>query len=416
VESGAASPSADDSRRRLDLIAAALLGFGVAILLHALYQNRLRYRTASFYDYYPWSLELRLGGDPWIPADNPAYRPHPRIPHHRYCNYPPAFVAAFQPLTLLEARPAYWIWQAVLLASLAGATLMLVGELRPRGLAAYLLALAAVLMFPETYGALYESEPTFLLLALVVAAWRLDRRDRAAAAGLALAVATLLKMYPGLVGVYFLLRRRWATVGWSIVFALAGLVLSNLRYEYEFLHFGVPVFGRDYWLLQERQVSILAYLRWVASLIHLGPPSGAAALAWLGATAIACLALIAAAARATSQSRGSGELDAMCLGIWIGAALMISPLAWAHELPLMFPIWLGTTAAIARDADWRNGGVALLAFGLALIYATYFAAPLRRQHLFFIAALATYAGACLAIARWSRAGIPAGDAMTSTAA
>ncbi len=416
MDSAAAQSSANDSPRRLDPIAAALLAIGVAILLHALYQNRLRYSTASFYDYYPWSLELRLGGDPWIPADNPAYRPHPGIPHHRYCNYPPAFVVAFQPLTLLAPRPAYWIWQAILVASLAGATLMLAGAMRPRGHAPYLFALAAVLMFPETYGALYESEPTFLLLVLVVAAWRLDRRDHSAPAGLALAAATLLKMYPGLVGLHFLLRRRWATVGWSIVFALAGLVLSNLRYEYEFLHFGVPIFSRDYWLLQERQVAILAYLRWVASIVHPGVPSGAAAIAWLGATALACLALIVTAALATTRSHGSDELDVMCLGIWLGAALMVSPLAWAHELPLMLPIWLGAAAAIARGAAWRNAGVALLIVGLALIYATYFTSPLRRQHMFFIAALATYAGACLALGEWSRTGIPAGDAMLARAA
>jgi Glycosyltransferase family 87 len=406
VDSEAARPRADLLRRHIDLIAALLLAIGVAILLHALYQNRLRYRTASFYDYYPWSLELRLGGDPWIPADNPAYRPHPGIPHHKYCNYPPAFVAAFQPLTLLEPRPAYWIWQAILIASLALAALMLVAEMRPHGRAPYLIALAALLLFPETYGALYESEPTFLLLALVVAAWWLDKRELPAVSGPALAVATLLKMYPGLVGLYFLLRKRWAMLGWSIVLAVVGLVFTNLRYEYEFIHFGVPIFGRDYWLLQERQIAILANLRWIMSVIHPGAPSGAAAVAWLGATALACLALIAAAARATRQSAASMELDVMCLGIWIGAALMISPLAWAHELPLMFPIWLGAAAAIARGAEWRNAGVALLAVGLALIYAAYFASPLRRQHLFFIAALATYAGACLAVARWSREQTP----------
>jgi glycosyl transferase family 87 len=401
VSSEADAPRADFLRRHIDLIAAVLLALGVVILLHALYQNRLRYRTASFYDYYPWSLELRLGGDPWIPADNPAYRPHPGIPHHRYCNYPPAFVAAFEPLTLLDVRPAYWIWQAILIASLAAATLMSVGELRPHGRAPYLFALAAVLLFPETYGALYESEPTFLLLALMVAAWWLDRREKTALAGLALAAAALLKMYPGLLGLYFLLRRRWATVGWSFAFGVLGLVASNLRHEYEFIHFGVPIFGRDYWLLQERQVAVLAFLRWVSSLVHPRPPSSAVAAVWLAATAVACLAMIAAAARATWQSRGRVELDVMCLGIWIGAALMISPLAWAHELPLMFPIWLGAAAAIARGSEWRTAGVALLVIGLVLIYVTYFASALRREHLFFIAAIATYAGACLAVTRWS---------------
>ncbi len=404
--------AASGRSRGLERLTAIALAAGVVVLAHTLYQNRLRYRRVSFSDYYPWSLELRLGGDPWIPAHDPSYRPHPGIPHRDLCNYPPLFLIAFEPVTFLKPQAGYWVWQAFLIVSLLSATILLVHEARPPpGPAPYLLAVAGVLLFPETYGALYESQPTFILLLLLVAAWVLDRHEHPAGAGLALAVATLLKMYPGLVGLYFLVRRRWPTVAWSVAFAIAGILLSNLRHEYELMHFGVPVAG--YWFIQDRAIGILQNLRSLVTALQPGPTavasplggapslSAGATMVWYGAAAVLYLIVAAMAVLATLQGCERVELGAMCLGIWMTAALLYSPIAWAHETPLLFPIWLGAAIVIAKGARWQKPGGALLVLGLVAMIAPYFASPLRRMHMFFFATVLTYVAACILVSTWS---------------
>ena len=68
---------------------------------------------------------------------------------------------------------------------------------------------------------------TPMLLALLCASWFCARWERPAAAGLWLALAALLKLYPAAAGGYFLFGRRWRALGWTIGFFAAGVLLTN---------------------------------------------------------------------------------------------------------------------------------------------------------------------------------------------
>lgn len=403
------------ARGRGTIAALALVVIGGGLLARALYQDRFRYDKSDFYSYYAWSRDLRTGGDPWAP---PSFSPRPeaaggaaapdaargagRLP---YCNYTPAFCLVFSPLTLLEPPNAYWIWQALQIGSLALAILLVLGEIAPHAAPSRrAAAVASALLFPHVYGTLYEAQPTPMLLLLVAGAWVCARRDRPAPAALLLSAAALLKLYPAAVGGYFLFRpggagprrRRFASrmLVWCAIFGAIGLLASGAGHWLKFLRYGVPIFDQPELLRQERQIaissslySLLGWLRGTSS-----PPGWYA----LAATAIADLAVIGSGAAIARRARDDAASDGLCLSLWLMAALLLSPLGWAHETVFFLPLYLFAAAYLVRgEARW--GATVVVGLGLAGLVVPYFWVVLRHLHGFFLATAISYAGACMLI-------------------
>ena len=389
------------------LVTFAPLLTGFLLVARASYKNRERFRAVCMSEFYDWSAELRAGGDPWSSGDV-SYRPPAGVIHRGECNYPPLFLRAFEPLTLMPPVTAYWVWQSILIASLMVATLLMMRELGPpAGVAPYALALGAALMLPEVYGALYESEPTLLLLALLVAAWICDRRERSWAAGLMLALAALLKIYPALAGGYFLARRRWATIAWTIAFGIAGLVLSNIGDQRRFLNASLlhsVWLSDDRWLRNDRSIATLSNIRTVLDWLYGRALPHEAFGLWYGLTAAADILLLVPSFYLTFRTSRDRELDAPCFGLWLCAAIMISPIAWGHYLPLLIPLLLGVAMLMMRRPRFNTSGALMLALGLIGSTAAYFWSPLCRLHAFFIATLLMYLGACLLVSGWNTDG------------
>lgn len=385
---------------------------GLSILALTSYNNRLHYQTVSLSEFYAWAYELRMGGDPWLSPHDPAFRNIPGVAHLGHCNYPPAFLLAFEPLTALTPIAAYWIWYGIIVASLLLATVLLTRELGPPASSSYLLAIGAVLIFPEVYGSLYESQPTFLLLALVVVAWVCDRRGSSAPAGLALAIGALLKLYPALAGGYFLVRRRWITLGWATLFGIAGMMLVNVRYQRDYAHYGILTsvwLSDDAWLRNARSIAMLSNLRAILDWLYGGPLPRHAMTLWLGLTALADLLVIAAVVEVTIRARDRRELDALCLGLWLVAAIIVSPIAWGHYLPFAIPLLLGLAACVGCGARPHPVGAVLVVSGLSGTILPYFSSPMRQLHMLFWATLLIFTGACLVVSGYSKPTLPISD-------
>jgi hypothetical protein len=107
---------------------------------------------------------------------------------HTFPN-PPPLAWMIAPLTVLPFGPAYAVWTLVGLASVVVAWAIAAPY---RGLARFALLLTAVAIWPVHYS-LILGQPTPEIIALAAAAWWLLERDRAALAGIALALATGLK-------------------------------------------------------------------------------------------------------------------------------------------------------------------------------------------------------------------------------
>jgi alpha-1,2-mannosyltransferase len=161
--------------------------------------------------------------------------------------YPPPVAALFAPFALLfptDPRAANWLWAAIGAAILVWSVLRIaalerIGECYPmfadRG---RWWLVAAAFAFPPVVDELVVGNVHLLLLGLLTLAWVGLRSGSAAARGQALAgasigVASAVKVFPGLLLVWLLLQRRFASVGWAVAgavaFALVALPLTGLE-------------------------------------------------------------------------------------------------------------------------------------------------------------------------------------------
>ena len=83
-----------------------------------------------------------------------------------------------------------------MLCLVAAVLLLARGNDPPLGAAPTIIVLSLVLLSRQFAGALVDAQVTPMLLVLLSASWFCARRERPAAAGLCLALAALLKLYP----------------------------------------------------------------------------------------------------------------------------------------------------------------------------------------------------------------------------
>jgi len=371
----------------LAIVAALSLAQRISAVSH-------RYDDVDFTFFYGWWTDYSSGGDPWTVSIKPTDL-RPGLSRPRYCNYPPFFVEAFSPLARLDQKTAFWIWQAAQMLCLAGAVLMLArGSDPPLGAAPAIIVLSLVLLSRQFAGALVHAQVTPMLLALLSASWLCARRGRPAAAGLWLALAALLKLYPVTAGGYFLFARRWRALAWTIGFFAAGVLLTNPMRWLDLARLELPV---SYQIVAHAELTVLAFVR--KCVAHFAGTTIAAAPLFevLGLTALIDLALLAIAAAATIAGHTRADLDGLIFGLWVALALLVSPLAWIPETLLLLPAylfgmlaaWDGFQPSEAARQIALIGGAAMLAGCIAtgLIKAV--------PHPGFPVLLAAYLGAAL---------------------
>ena len=221
--------------RRLPIttIVAAILALVAAIsLAQRLPAISHRYDQFDFTVFYGWWSDYSSGGDPWTDMRGPMHG----------CNQPPSFVETFSPLARLDRKTAFWIWQAAQFLCVVAAVLLLArGNDPPLGAAPTIIVLSLVLMSRPFAGAMVWSQIAPMLLALLCAAWFCAREESPAAAGMFLALAALLKLFPAGAAGYFLFGRRWRALGWTIGFFVAGVLLTNPVHWIELVTHGLPI-------------------------------------------------------------------------------------------------------------------------------------------------------------------------------
>ena len=383
--------------RRLPIstIAAAVLAIVAAVsLAQRVPAASHRYEDLDFETFYGWWTDYSSGVDPWI-GETKQVDSKPHLSRRRDCNNTPFFVEVFSPLARLDQKTAFWIWEDSQTICLVAAVILLArGSDPPLGAATTIIVLSLVLLSRQFAGELVYAQVTSMLLVLLSASWFCARRERPAAAGLCLALAALVKLYPVTVGGFFLFDRRWRTLGWAIAFFAAGVLLTNPTHWIELATQGLPV---SYQKVAESELTVLAFVRKSAAHFAGTTIASAPLPAVIAITALIDVALLAVAAAATTISRGRADLDGLLFGLWIALALLMSPLAWIQETLLLIPAYLfGTLAAWdgfqRRDATGQilliAGSVILAGCiatalikalphpGFAMLLGSYFAAAL----------------------------------------
>jgi len=274
--------------------------------------------------------------------------------------YPPPLAALVTPFAAVfptDPIPALWIWSGLAAIVLVATVVALarsehLGGRLPivDGGWAWLLV-AAAFALPPVIDELVNGNVHLFLAGLFALAWLGLRRHDATgdrAAGIALGVATVIKLFPGLLLVWLVLRGRWRPVGWSIV---GILVLSLVT---------LPITGIQPWLdyptvlaNMAAPIDVSASLSptvWLAPVIGFGT-------ARLVVLAIVLVALAWVARRADERT---GFAAAVVL------ALLATPALWTHYLSiLVVPLLLALGAGVAP---------ALVALAYLLLSAGYQAA------------------------------------------
>ncbi len=315
--------------------------------------------------------------------------------------YPPPLAALVTPLHLLfpdDYRAAAWIWAAagaliVVACVLALARSERLGERHPllAGRGVWLLV-AAAFAFPPVVGELVLGNVHILLLGLLTVAWLGIRRGDSGGdsrrdsrgewiAGLAVGAAAIVKVFPALLLLWFLLTRRWRAAAGFVVAVVALAVVTFpitraqpwLDYPTVLANLGAPVDTRD----------TLAPTVWLATAIGFTPARliitalGIAIVAWSSlrsapvlsfATAVAVSVLIAPAVYQHYLAvlvlplilglAAGAWLPAVAIAyllMWGGQQDALGDLSWIvnRALPTLGALLLVAVLAAGRGNNWR---------------------------------------------------------------
>ncbi|HJU28748.1 MAG TPA: glycosyltransferase family 87 protein [Candidatus Binataceae bacterium] len=296
-----------------------------------------RYDRFNFSSFYNWGDEYNRGEPVWA-----SVRPRRKLQFtaEYFCNYTPFFVETFSPLSRLDEKTAHTVWQLTQVAVLVAALLLLARTAEPRLDWPEGVAFAAIgVTFQSVRNLLWGSQWSPVLLLLLILSWRSSRRERPYVAGFWLAAATLLKLYPGMLGGYFALRRRWREVVSSAVLFLLGVIGSGPRHWMEFWRYGTPhSFARIASPIMALDLSAILPNVYRVVADSSGHPYSASWPLVLALTIPLDLIVVAVLVFATLRDRDDGR--GLVFSMWLAAAVLLSPLAWRNELILLFPAYL----------------------------------------------------------------------------
>ncbi len=267
--------------------------------------------------------------------------------------YPPPLAAFVAPLSLLFAdyQLANWVW-AGLGAAILVAFVLAVGRReglfepdRFRGLLAgegRWLLVGGAFALPPVIGELVLGNVHLLLLGLFGLAWLGIRRgtlNGERLAGAAIGVAAVVKVFPAMLLLWFLLRRRWTAAAFTVVGAgvasLLALPLTGIQpwldYPAVLANLSAPIDTRD----------TLAPTVWLAPF--LGENRGAGFTAARIVVTVLGLAALAWAARRLDERTS--------FAVAVVASLLIAPALYHHYLAiLVLPFMLALASRVAPAA------------------------------------------------------------------
>ncbi len=263
----------------------------------------------DFEAYYDAALRLMATGTP--------YRPETLL--HEWVGgtpglyvYTPVLALLVIPLTSLGVAAATMVWFALRIGLLY-LTVALMPVPRWVKIATLLVGMASAPVIQD----LRFGNVSLLVAFLSVVAWRwLDRP----LGSVAIAASVMVRPWLAVIGIWWLLRRRWRAVAWLAGSALLIVVLT------------LPLVGLNPWLdwvtlLRNLgdDMSLASNHALGAAVLQLGFPSQVAVLFQVAGYVMAAVAIVASLRRDRQIS----------YAVTLTASLLLSPLMWVHYLTLL---------------------------------------------------------------------------------
>jgi hypothetical protein len=177
---------------------------------------------------------------------------------------PPTFFFIIEPLAFMSRGAAFWTWAGLNAVCMICSLLLLTTGLSSKARAA-LVALAVI--YPPVGIHFIWGQSKILILLLFTLAIRLMNTGRDRLAGLCLAAASLLRIFPLLLLGYLLIQRRWSALRWTIIGLAGGAAATLLAFGWvTCLSFasGLHLIRQPTWLLYRGNLSIRALVFQIA--------------------------------------------------------------------------------------------------------------------------------------------------------
>jgi hypothetical protein len=259
---------------------------------------------------------------------------------------------------LLLAFGVLGVWIVLAGLTLVGLTLTL--GLAERGLDLrlsrwhLLLLMLALLSWDPIVDVCRSGQFSVVLGALMVAGWYALKRGRPGAAGVAVGVASCLKLYPALLLFYFLLRSRRAFVAAVVTILAITAGTMFLTGPETFAEYRATTQGvtREY-STYPNNLSLLSFL-----VRTIGRPAETWPLAF-GLFLALAFVLIAGVAWTLRNCRSATTQESRTLdeeyALFMVLMVLLSPVSWDHSLSiLIFPLLVLGRHALTIAAPWRD--------------------------------------------------------------
>jgi hypothetical protein len=215
---------------------------------------------------------------------------------------------------------------------------------------------------------LIHGQLNLVLLLLVTGAWAADRSGRPGWSGVLVGAATAIKLFPGFLFLYFLLRRQWSAlvtgaVTLALLTGLTAVVLGPEVYA-TYLREVVPRLEsyRSSWF-NASLVGFWTRLFNPATREEHVEPLWRSAWAARAGILLSWLAVVALAAWSVQRARTRLQLD-HAFGVAVTGMLLLSPITWDYAfLLLLVPI-----ALLCADPPRSEAAKLLLMLALAALW------------------------------------------------
>ena len=343
---------AEPRLRRLILIAVAVILVGFRLVHFAIFTTKIEW--GYDFSFYWRAAGALLHGEP-IYSARQLSGPYAPQGQDGFL-YPPPFAAAVTPFAAVfptDYRAAAWGWTALGAAILVAVVLAVA---RSEGLGDRLrralrlgpwILVAAAIGFPSVIGELVLGNVHLVLLGLLSLAWlgiRSGTANGERLAGIAVGVAALIKVFPGVILLWFLLTRRWQGAAFVLVGVFAATLVTLpltgtqpwLDYPTVLLNLSAPADTTD----------TLAPTVWLAPLIGFLPARIVVTATALGLVAWSAL-------RSTTR---------MSYVVAVMASVLVAPALYHHYLAiLVLPFLL--LLAEGRPIAWLGVAYVLMSGG-----------------------------------------------------
>jgi hypothetical protein len=295
-----------------------------------------------------------------------------------HATYPPTFLLCFEPLTLMRPAPAYWTWFGLNVLALGLAFFLLLQD-DGFDFATGTSLVALAILYPPLLNHFKFAQSQIVILVCLVLMMRSLKSGDNALAGLMLAFASLLRVFPVLMVGYRIVEKKWRALGWAISgLAICGLLTLAFVGVTRSLSF-IGMFGlitSRHWYDQSGNLSVSATVSRIFWYTFGNSLSPALDILRRGASAAAELAILSITVRVTvSHSQKGEDLDTRVFALWVVATIMLAPTAWIHYLVLLYiPYALIASAAYARRASLRTIWMAISSFAMFWVYMLMFEA------------------------------------------